>query len=131
MSANVELIQGIYAAFGRGDVAAIQAANAEDTVWRVIGSSDYPLHKSLHGRAGILEFFTLVAQHEDFSELAPQSFHDAGDHVFVLGHAAYTLKTTGKAVDTDFVHVWQVRDGQVSGFREFADTAQVVAGFSG
>lgn len=130
MAGNIELIQGIYAAFGRGDVAAIQAVNTDDTVWTVIGSSSYPLHRSFNGKAGIMEFFVQVAQHEDFSELAPRSFHDAGDHVFVIGHAAYTLKTTGEAVDTDFVHVWGVADGKVSSFREFADTAQVVAGFA-
>ena len=131
MSTSVELVQGIYAAFGRGDVAAIQAANAETTVWKVIGSSNYPLHRSFEGRAGILEFFTLVAEHEDFTDLSPQSFHDAGDHVFVLGHAAYSLRKTGKPVDTAFVHVWKIENGLVAGFQEFADTAQVVSGFAG
>ena len=130
MSGSIELIQATYAAFGRGDVAAIQDMNSEDTVWSVVGSSDYPLHRSFHGKSGIMEFLVAVAELEDFTELAPRSFHDAGDYVFVVGHAVYTLKTSNTAVDTDFVHVWGIKDGKVISFREFADTAQVVAGLA-
>ena len=130
MSGHVETIQSIYAAFGRGDVAAILSQAADDVQWRVIGSSAYPLHKPFHGKAGGVEFFTTIAANEDFSEFAPISFHDAGDHVFVLGRAVYKMKNTGKGVATDFIHIWTLKDGKVASFREFSDTAQVVAAYA-
>ena len=42
--ANVSLIQSLYAAFGRGEIATIIAALTPDMEWRLNGSrSDHPL----------------------------------------------------------------------------------------
>jgi uncharacterized protein len=41
----------------------------------------------------------------------------------VLGHYAWTVRKTGKATSADWCHVFTVKDGKVSEFREFTDTA--------
>ncbi|WP_156400552.1 hypothetical protein [Caulobacter sp. Root655] len=36
---------------------------------------------------------------------------------------------TGAQVDTDCVHVFTLRDSKVSDFQEYADSAQIAAGY--
>jgi ketosteroid isomerase-like protein len=124
-AANVTLVQGLYAAFGRGDIAAIVAAMAPDVAWEVVGrKSDYPtvgLHK---GAQGVQEFFRLVGELQQAHEFSPGEFSISGDKVFVTGHYAWTVKKTGRKVSADWIHIFTVKGGKVTAFREFTDTAQ-------
>ena len=129
--ANLDVVQGVYVSFGAGDVPAILATLTEDVRWEVVGpAGTYPLFGERSGVAGALEFFQLVGEHEDFTEFTPLQFLTDGDKVVVLGRAAYTLKKTGRSVATDWVHVFTLRGGKVSGFQEIADSAQILAGYA-
>ena len=56
--ADVALIQSLYAAFGRGDIATIITAVAPDIEWRLNGSrSDHPLLGTWKGPQGVQAFF--------------------------------------------------------------------------
>ena len=126
------VVQGVYEAFGRGDVPAILALCAPDVTWEVVGRpGGYPLWQTWRGQQGGAAFFATVAAHEQFSDFTVREMHDGGDLVTVQGHAAYTITTSGKTVDTDFVHLFRLRDGRIVSFREFSDTAQVAAAFRG
>jgi ketosteroid isomerase-like protein len=48
-----------------------------------------------------------------------------GDKVVALGDYAWRVKSTGREYESDFVHVFSVRDGKVARFQEFMDTAVV------
>ena len=130
--ASISLIQELYGAFGRGDIPALLAKLTGDAIWRVNGATkEYPVIGTWKGTPGAGEFFKQVAAHEDFSAFTPLHFYADTDKVFVLGHYVLTIKKTGKQVDTDWVHVFTVRDGKVAGFTEFTDTAQFVDGYRG
>jgi ketosteroid isomerase-like protein len=91
--ADVALIQSLYAAFGRGDIATIIAALAPDIDWRLNGSrSDYPLFGNRKGPREVQAFFEEIPKLQDFSDFTPREFHAAGDRVFVLGHYAATIR---------------------------------------
>jgi ketosteroid isomerase-like protein len=122
---NIALVQSLYAAFGRGDIATIVEAVAPDVHWECTGRrSDYPTLGAWQGRAQVGEFFSTVASSGDFHEFSPKEFHAAGDTVFCLGHYTFTVKKTGRRVDSDWIHVFTVKDGKVAQFREFLDTAR-------
>ena len=130
--ANIDLVQDLYGAFGRADVPAILGNLAEDVTWEAVGRpSDFPTFGPRAGVPAVLDFFVKVGENEDFTEFLPQSLHASGDKVFVLGHAKYKAKKTGKPVVTDWVHVFTLRDGKVSGWLEFADTAQIAEAYRG
>lgn len=59
----------------------------------------------------------------DFA-VAPEEFIASGDTVAVVVRYSGTGKTTGKELDLVVVHVWDVRDGKIARFRQFADTAR-------
>jgi ketosteroid isomerase-like protein len=44
--------------------------------------------------------------------------------VAVVAHYTGTGKATGKQLDLRVVHVWDVREGKIARFRQFADTAK-------
>ncbi|HEX5380606.1 MAG TPA: nuclear transport factor 2 family protein [Phenylobacterium sp.] len=128
--APVKLVQSVYEAFGRRDIPAILALCTPDMTWEVVGPSGaYPLYDTFKGPEGGVRFFSTIAENEIFSDFAIAEIHAAEGMVTVLGHATYTLIKTGKVVDTDFIHLFRLRAGRVASFREFADTAQVVAAY--
>ena len=130
--ANVELVQGFYAAFSRGDVAPIVAAAAANAEWRVNGrAKDFPAIGVWKGPAGVQEFFKLVAQHEEFSEFTAQSFHGVDDKDFVLGRYTLRVKKTKRNVSSDWVHVFTVHAGKFVSFCEYNDTAQFAEAWRG
>jgi ketosteroid isomerase-like protein len=123
--ANVALIQSLYAAFGRGEIATIIAALAPDMEWRLNGSrADHPLLGTWKGPQGVQAFFGKLAEIQDFSEFSPREFFSAGDRVFVLGHYAATMRKTGRKAASDWVHIFTVQGGKVAAFLEFTDTAE-------
>ncbi len=124
-NANVALVQSLYAAFQRGDIAPIIAALAQDVRWEVIGRpEDYPIFGRRKGPAAVQEFFRLLAELQEASDFSPREFHAAGEKVFVLGHYSWKIRKTGRSVASDWMHVFTVKDGNVTAFQEFTDTAQ-------
>ena len=131
-NANVSLVQSLYAAFGRGDIATIVAAMAPDVVWTLHGrASDHPALGTKKGPQGVQAFFGIIADTQTATDFSPREFYAVDDKVFVLGHYAWTMKKTGKTVDTDWVHIFTVKGGKVAAFNEFADTAQFAEAMRG
>jgi ketosteroid isomerase-like protein len=123
--ANVTLIQSLYAAFGRGEIAPIIAVLTPNVDWTVSGRrEDYPLIGSRKGPAGVQDFFRELADLQEFSEFSPQEFYAAGEKVFVLGRYAATVKRTGRKVACRWCHIFTFRGDKVSALLEFTDTAQ-------
>jgi ketosteroid isomerase-like protein len=131
-NAEVSLIQGLYAAFGRGEIAKIIAAMAPDATWRLVGRpSDHPLLGTRKGQAGVQEFFDTLAKTQDATEFSPREFYPSGDKVFVLGHYAWKLRKTGRTAESDFIHIFTVKSGKVVQFQEFTDTAIFAEAYRG
>jgi ketosteroid isomerase-like protein len=131
-AANVSLAQSLYAAFGRGDIETIAAACAPNIRWQVKGRrEDYPTLGVWHGPAGVRDFFKLVGETQSAVAFTQDEFHAAGDTVVVLGNYRWTVRKTGKPADADYVHVFTLKDGKVTAFREFTDTAQFAQAWRG
>ena len=131
-NANITTIQNLYAAFGRGDIATIIAGLTPDVDWQTVGrQKDFPTLGPRKGAAQVQDFFQLVGEHEDFSDFTPREFYAADDKVFVLGSYNLKVKKTGKPVASEWVHVFTLKDGKVTRFREHTDTAQFAEAFAG
>jgi len=127
-NANVTLVQSLYGAFGRGDIGTIVDAVTPDVHWESTGRrSDFPTLGIRRGQNEVREFFDTVGKELKFSEFTPKEFYAAEEKVFVLGHYTMTVSRTGKLVDSDWIHVFTIRNGKVTAFREFLVTAQAAA----
>lgn len=124
---NVRLVQDVYAAFGRGDVPTVLGAFDAKIEWREAEGNPYmPSGKAWVGPDALLQnlFSRLGAEWDGFA-VHPRDFHDAGDTVVVEGRYTGTYKLTGKVLDAQLCHVWKIRNGKVTSFQQFVDTAQL------
>ena len=129
---QIALVQSLYAAFGRGDIATLLSNLHADIDWESYGpAGSYPTLGQRAGKSEVERFFAESAATQDFSDFSPREFYEAGDKVFVLGSYAGKIKKTGHAFACEWAHVFTVRDGKVSRFREYTDTAQFVTGYRG
>jgi len=128
---QIERVQAIYAAFGRGDVPFILGCLAPDIEWEY-GSSGHgvPWLQPRRGRAAIAGFFETVAQELSFQHFEPVGFLEGQNIVAALCRVEAVVTRTGRTVvELDEVHLWHFDvEGYVTKFRHAADTyAHVLA----
>jgi len=119
--ANGALIRNAYDAFSRGDIDAVMAVFAPDIVWHVPGRG--PLSRDYHGHAEVLGFFGHFMQLSNGTfRLRVDDVLARGDHVVVL--CTETAERAGRSWTAPQVHVWTVKDGKVTAFREYEGDEQ-------
>ena len=124
---NVALLKNLYNAFGRGDIPAVLGAMSPDIKWHQAESNPYrPSGEAWVGPDAVLNnlFMKLGAEWEGFT-VHTGTFHGAGDSVIVEARYSGTYKPTGKKADVQVCHVWDVKDGKVTRFQQYVDTAKL------
>ena len=118
---NAELIRRAYDAFSRGDTEGVFALFAKDILWHVPGRG--PLSGEYRGHVEVQGFF----QH--FMELSSGTFRLQVDHILAEGDLVVVLCTDkaqrgNLSKTSQQVHVWTVRDGYATTFREYQGDQQ-------
>ena len=120
---NVELVKGIYGAFGRGDVPAVLGAFTDDIEWFEAEGMPYGgLHRGPEAVAQNV-FGPITEDVEGFA-VTPEELIGSGATVAAVVRYTGTGKATGKALDVPVVHLWEIRDGKMARFRQFIDTVK-------
>jgi ketosteroid isomerase-like protein len=123
---NVELMQQLYAAFGRGDINHILLHVTDDCDWGTATTAqEIPWYRIRQGRDGVADFFSTLAGEVDFERFEPNLFAAAGDDVLVRVDYTYRLKKNGNSAPSASVHQFTFRDGKVARFRAYEDTAAI------
>ncbi|MEP6659151.1 MAG: nuclear transport factor 2 family protein [Acidimicrobiales bacterium] len=124
---NVESIRSLYEAFGRGDVPTVLGAFDSNIEWREAEGNPYkPDGRPWIGPDAILQnLFMKMGTDWDGFTVHPKEFSDAGETVVVEGRYTGTFKATGKSLDAQLCHVWRLRNGKVTSFQQYVDTAQL------
>lgn len=131
-AANIKLVQAAYEAFGKGDIPAILAMVTDDVTWQTTGPmAACPCFGPRKGKPAVGEFFKIVNETWEFTEFKPMTFSPSGDKVFVLGHYAMKVKKNAKPVASDWIHIFTIKDGKVTDFKEFMDSAALAEGAKG
>lgn len=123
---NLQAVQSIYAAFGRGDIPAILSHLHSEVAWDPGMSADGPPWlRPRTGRADVANFFATLAA-LDFKKFEPKALLDGGDCVMALIDIEFVVKATGRVIREDEeAHVWHFNgDGLVTVFRHKVDTHQ-------
>jgi ketosteroid isomerase-like protein len=128
--ANTDLVLSMYEAFGRGDVQFILDNVTDDVDWITEGPSLIPYAGHLKGKAAVLGFFQAIGSTQDNPRLTTDHVVAQGDGVATFGRYSFTAKATGKYVDTAIGHYFQIKDGKVSRFLDFCDTAALAAAYT-
>jgi hypothetical protein len=128
VSKGTDIVQGVYEAFGRGDVAAVLGAFDPAIDWREADGFLYADGNPYVGPQRVAEgVFQRIVGDIDGLTLKVNNMIDGGDTVVTEGRYRATMKKTGTPVDAQFAHVWQLRDGKVVRFQQYTDTKQWAA----
>ena len=128
-SRPVDVVGGLYAAFGRGDIPGILELVDPEVDWSLQvdapGAELVPMFRNGRGHEAVLGYFAGVADME-IHAFEPRAFHAQGDEVLVEISMDFTCRPTGKRGRFDEIHHWVVRDGLVVRYRPFVDTATFI-----
>ena len=128
---NVETVQRIYAAFGRGDVPAILECLDPDVDWEYNASTDGPRLVRRRGRDAVAGFFGALGQGLEITGFVPKEILASPDQrvVAMLVDVVARVKANGQAIEeTDEIHLWRFGpDGRVVRFRHGVDSARHAA----
>ena len=118
---NLEKVQELYGAFGRGDIEPVLAALSQDVEW-VEGEIDGLPYRGTHRgpeAVGQNVFAQIPGTYESF-ELVPQGWVDGGDTIVMLGRV--TVRLDGRESSQNIAQVWSLQGDEVTRFESFQDT---------
>jgi uncharacterized protein len=122
---NAAIVRSIYESVRKGNTDAFVEALDPSVVWNVAENFLYADGNPFVGPQAVVEglFARATAEWDAFSHHLEKFVVD-GDTVAVFGRYAAVSKLTGKQVDAQMVHVWELRNGKVVRFQQYTDTAQ-------
>lgn len=123
MGTATAVVQQAYAAFAQGDVPAILDLLDDEVDWEFVGSENLEYAGLRRNRDEVAAFFTAVAAADAIHVFEPREFIEAGNHVTVLGWERATALDTTEDFESEWVHVFTVRDGKITRWRGFFNTA--------
>jgi ketosteroid isomerase-like protein len=129
---NVQIVEGMYGAFAKGDIPAVLAALDPEVEWWAAENFIYDKGKPYVGPESVLkDVFMRIGSDWDGFASSPEEVLDAGDAVISHGYYSGTYRKNGKQARAQFAHIFTLRDGKIVKFQQYTDTAQfkeVIAG---
>jgi uncharacterized protein len=123
MGEALDVVQQAYAAFERKDIPALLKLVADQVDWREICPASLPYSGLRRTPSEVSEFFSAIPKVEDMTLFEPQEFIEAGDSVTVLGYLEAFAIDTKQKFQTEWVNVFTVRNGKITRWRAFTNTA--------
>ena len=130
MIAPIDGTRNFFAAFGAADVDAIVQWLHPDVRIEFYGPEVIPYAGTYDGLEQARRFFETVLSSVDIHQFDPEEFICEGDKVVVTGHLRLTARSTGRQIESDFVHVITVTDEKWLLFRDFMNTVEAANAFS-
>ncbi len=121
---NLAIVQSLYDACGRRDWEMIRNLFAPDIEW--IQNEGFPGGGRRVGADAVLNdvLGKFRAEWKSWQAVVTE-WLDASHAVVALGEYRATHRVTGKSAVAAFAHVYEVREGRITRFRQFTDTAMI------
>jgi ketosteroid isomerase-like protein len=107
MDTPMAVVKRAYQAFGRNDIEAVLECIAPTVDWRVVGPASLPFPTQCRTRQEVGQFFKQLAADGEITVFEPREM----------------LSETGKPFESEWVHICTVKDGLLTRWIEFFDTA--------
>ena len=133
---NLQLVQDIYAALGRGDHSAMLDQLADNADWDYayrVAPSPVPWLQPRSGKEEVAGFFKSLQDNLEIHKFAVNALAVGPGVVVALFEIEATVKHTGRRiVEQNEAHIWHFDEaGKVVRFRHCADTYQHVMAYRG
>ena len=123
----LQAVQAAYAAFGSGDIPGLLSQLSDDVVWQFVGDRKAPYTGRVQGKDAVAHWFGQVAEADGIQVFEAREFHAGPEHVTVIGWERTAALPGGEVFESDWVHVWTVRDGLITRFYGMLDTEAAAA----
>jgi ketosteroid isomerase-like protein len=122
---NIQAVKSFYDGISRGDVAFVLGMMDPQVEWNEAEHFLYADHSPYVGPDAVLNgvFMRLMTEWEGFKAV-PEQFIGMGDTVVATGRYHGTYRDTGKSIHAQMVHVFTVKNGKLTRFQQYTDTAQ-------
>jgi ketosteroid isomerase-like protein len=127
MDESSKLIADLYAAFGRADIPYILERLSDDVQWGHSDSAEIPYGGSYSGKEAVTRFFGKIDGAVEMKSFEPRTYLASGDEVITTGVWSGVARATGKPFASQWAHRFLVKDGRVTYFQGFEDTAVIAA----
>jgi ketosteroid isomerase-like protein len=116
---SVDVVRGLYEAFGRADIPAILNVLDENIEWSV--PDNLPHGGDFRGREAVGRFFQGIGENwEDLAVDVGDILSD-GERVVALIRAHGRLRANNEDTGYTAAHAWTVREGTPTRFAEYVD----------
>lgn len=121
---NVQVVKDVYAAFSRGDIAAILEAISDDAQIHHAGSPDaVPWgSRTYTGRSEWESFFRDLGATLEPEAFEPHTYVAQGEMVVALGDYRFRARATGTSFGSPWAMAWTFREGKPVDCRVYEDT---------
>jgi ketosteroid isomerase-like protein len=125
MADNVGLVRGAYEAIAKGDVPELLGLLDDKVEWNEAEHSTWWPGERFVGPQAVLEgVIARIPQDFDGFTVEVERTVGCGDTVLVEARYRGTAKATGKPLNAQVAHVWDLRDGKVVRWQQYTDTWQ-------
>ena len=122
METPLEIVKELYAKLTTGDAGGALTLMSENIEW--IPMMDYKVDG--RGPLKVLEGMLVPAMQEwEPYTLTPHEFICDGGKVVSVGRFKGANRVTGKSVEVDYSHIWEIRNGRIVRHRQFIDTGKI------
>ncbi len=118
-----QVVVALFAAMQSGNRDGILALLSDDVEWWVAGPPEIPYAGTFRGRDEVAQFFATFNGSIDYESWEAHEFIAEGETVVVVGEERWRARPSGYLVDNSWVLVISVRDGTITRFRAYEDTA--------
>ena len=125
-SSNVDLVKGVYAAFGTGDIPKVLGSMHPQIQWTETAGFKYGgIYRS--PQAVLENVFALIPVDFESFSVDVERLIDAGNVIVMQGHYVAKGKETGKSVRAAVTHVLEISGGKIVRFDQYVDSATINA----
>jgi uncharacterized protein len=127
MADSAAMVRGLYEAFGKGDVPTVLGAMDPKVEWNEAEHVTFWPGEAFIGPEAVVQgvFARIPETFGDTFRIEIGRIVDCGSTVVMEGRYRAVAQATGKELDAQVVHVWDLTaDGKLAKFQQYTDTWQ-------
>src|ERR1700722_3907306 len=126
----LEVVKSFYEALGRGDALAALALLNDAVEWTEAATAPYYSGTWIGPEAVRTNLFEPLGREWAAFAVIPESFAVEDSIVAAFGNYTGIYRATGKSLTAPYAHRWEVIAGKITNFRQYTDTAAMIAALS-
>ena len=123
---NIALYQEMFRHFGAGDMAGVRKLIHPDIRMENMAPANSPISGDRVGIDAFIAYLDIAGENTaSYEFLRAERYFESGEVVVALGREKFTIKSTGKTMETPFAHESHWCDGRLVLWREYYDSAKL------